>query len=85
VAAQRRGANPSSLHTEGRRARRAIEEVREEIAAVFHVPPAQVHFTGSATEANNLASPARCGRSSGCSGPCVSSRARSNTTRCACA
>lgn len=47
--------NPSSLHAEGRAARWAIEETRERLAALWGTRPAQVHFTGSATEANNLA------------------------------
>jgi cysteine desulfurase len=49
------GANPSSLHAEGREARRAIEDVRDRMAGHFAVPPGQIHFTGSATEALNLA------------------------------
>lgn len=47
--------NPSSLHAEGRAARRAVEDVRDWFAEHFRVPRGQVHFTGSATEANNLA------------------------------
>jgi cysteine desulfurase len=48
-------ANPSSLHAEGRAARSAVEQVREQLAEIAGVPPRQVHFTGSASEANNLA------------------------------
>lgn len=47
--------NPSSLHTEGRRARALIEEARERVAAACGVPPGQVTFTASGTEALNQA------------------------------
>ncbi len=47
--------NPSSLHASGRRARRAVEEARERVAAVVGARPKQVVFTSGATEADNLA------------------------------
>jgi cysteine desulfurase len=47
--------NPSSLHAAGRRARRVVEESREEIAAVFGARPSEIIFTSGGTEANNLA------------------------------
>jgi cysteine desulfurase len=47
--------NPSSLHAAGRRARRVVEESREEIAEVFGARPSEVIFTSGGTEANNLA------------------------------
>jgi cysteine desulfurase len=47
--------NPSSLHREGRRARRGIEESRERVSGVLGVRPRQVTFTSGATEADNLA------------------------------
>jgi cysteine desulfurase len=47
--------NPSSLHTEGRRARRVVEESREQIAEVFGARPSEVVFTSGGTEADNLA------------------------------
>lgn len=47
--------NPSSLHAPGRRARRAVEESREIIAEAFGARPSEVVFTGSGTEADNLA------------------------------
>ncbi len=47
--------NPSSLHSEGRRARRALEDARETLAEALKCPSKQVIFTGSATEANNAA------------------------------
>lgn len=47
--------NPSSVHAFGRTARRAVDEARAAVAALVGVKPAQVLFTGSGTEANNLA------------------------------
>lgn len=47
--------NPSSVHAFGRRARRAVEDARAAVAALVGVKPAQVLFTGSGTEANNMA------------------------------
>jgi cysteine desulfurase len=48
--------NPSSLHSYGREARRNVEEARERIALLAECEPSEVIFTGSGTEANNLAS-----------------------------
>jgi cysteine desulfurase len=47
--------NASSLHTSGRRARRAVEESRESLAAALGAQPSDVVFTGGGTESNNLA------------------------------
>jgi cysteine desulfurase len=47
--------NPSSLHNDGRRARRVVEESREQIAEVFGARPSEVIFTSGGTEADNLA------------------------------
>lgn len=47
--------NPSSSHQFGRQARRALEDAREEIAALLNSHPDEVVFTSGATEANNLA------------------------------
>src|SRR5437588_11218497 len=47
--------NPSSLHNAGRRARRVVEESREQIAEVFDARPSEVVFTSGGTEADNLA------------------------------
>lgn len=48
-------ANPSSVHTPGQRARIAIEEARRECAALVGARPAEIVFTGSGTESDNLA------------------------------
>lgn len=47
--------NASSLHTSGRRARRAVEESRERIAAALGARPSEVVFTAGGTESDNLA------------------------------
>lgn len=47
--------NPASVHAAGRRARRAVEESREQLAAAVAVRPRQVVFTSGATEALHLA------------------------------
>ncbi|GAB4001893.1 cysteine desulfurase family protein [Glycomyces albus] len=47
--------NASSLHASGRAARRTVEEGRERIAAALGAGPSEVVFTGSGTEADNLA------------------------------
>src|SRR5579872_5159381 len=47
--------NPASSHAFGRRARRALEEARDQTAALLDAHPDEVIFTSGATEANNLA------------------------------
>ncbi|HEY6065103.1 MAG TPA: aminotransferase class V-fold PLP-dependent enzyme, partial [Thermoanaerobaculia bacterium] len=47
--------NPSSVHSAGRRARRAIEEAREEVARLVGATAEEVFFTSGGTEANALA------------------------------
>ena len=47
--------NPSSLHHLGRRARRVVEESREQIAEAYGARPSEVVFTSGGTEADNLA------------------------------
>ncbi|MFD5558562.1 cysteine desulfurase family protein [Streptomyces sp. NPDC127068] len=47
--------NASSLHAAGRRARRAVEEARETLAASLGARPSEVVFTSGGTEADNLA------------------------------
>ena len=47
--------NASSLHTSGRRARRMVEEAREDIADALGARPSEVIFTTGGTESDNLA------------------------------
>jgi len=47
--------NPSSVHAEGRAARRLIDEARRRVAALVGADPADVVFTSGGTEANAMA------------------------------
>ena len=47
--------NPSSSHIYGQRAMQAVAEARGQVAALLGALPEEIVFTGSATEANNLA------------------------------
>jgi len=47
--------NASSPHHQGRQARKAIEQAREELAALIGAQPSEIIFTGSASESNNQA------------------------------
>lgn len=62
------GANPSSIHAKGVEARNAVEGARRRVAALLNCTARRVVFTGSGSEADNLAikgaalSPAARGR-----------------------
>lgn len=62
--------NPSSVHAEGRRARRAVEEAREEVGRLVGASAGEVFFTSGGTEANAMAIH---GATSGRRGPVVRS------------
>ena len=47
--------NPSSLHSAGRTARKAIEKAREQASKCLDCKPEQIFFCSSATEADNWA------------------------------
>ncbi len=47
--------NPSSIHSFGREARRALEAARAQVAAAINAKPAEIYFTGCGTEADNWA------------------------------
>ncbi len=49
------GANPSGLYQEGRLAKKALEESRQRVAGFVGAKPAEIYFTASTTESNNLA------------------------------
>lgn len=55
LAALEAGGNPSSVHAEGRAARRTVEEARAKVAALVGAKPAEVVFTSGGSEANALA------------------------------
>jgi len=48
-------ANPSSLHSLGRKNRDAIEKARKEVASLINAKPTEIIFTASGSEANNMA------------------------------
>ncbi len=47
--------NPSSIHSHGRKSRILIENARKTIAGYLNASIGEIYFTGSATEANNMA------------------------------
>jgi cysteine desulfurase len=47
--------NPSSIHRSGQRARRALEQAREQVAALIGASSRSIIFTSGGTESNNLA------------------------------
>lgn len=47
--------NPSSIHAAGRRARAAIDDSRDRLAAILGAKPHEIIFTGGGTESCNLA------------------------------
>ena len=47
--------NPSSIHTRGMAAKRALENSREQVAALINASPKEIYFTSCGTESNNLA------------------------------
>lgn len=47
--------NPSSFHTDGFEALKAMNKARKQVADLINAEPGEIIFTSSATEANNLA------------------------------
>lgn len=47
--------NPSSVHAEGREARRLLEDARAQLAEILNVDPERIVFTSGGTEANATA------------------------------
>jgi cysteine desulfurase len=47
--------NPSSVHAFGQAAKKGLEEAREAVARLIGAQPEEIVFTGSGTEASNLA------------------------------
>ena len=47
--------NPSSIHTEGRKAKNLIEQSRKLVADQIGCSPGEIIFTSGGTEANNMA------------------------------
>ena len=59
--------NPSSLYSLGQQAKEALEQAREDVAAVIHATPGEITFTSGGSEADNQAilSGAELGKKSG--------------------
>jgi cysteine desulfurase len=47
--------NPSSLHSFGREAKKFVQEARRRVAGLIGAAPEEIYFTGSGTEADNIA------------------------------
>jgi cysteine desulfurase len=47
--------NPSSVHSFGRDARRALDHAREQVASALGAEPREIYFTGCGTESDNWA------------------------------
>ncbi|MBI1658304.1 MAG: cysteine desulfurase [Thaumarchaeota archaeon] len=47
--------NPSSIHRDGRSARRGVEGARRHVASLLNADPSEILFTSGGTEANNTA------------------------------
>lgn len=47
--------NPSSMHSEGQKAKAALDEAREKVANLIHASPSEIYFTSSGSESNNFA------------------------------
>ncbi|UCD36036.1 MAG: cysteine desulfurase [Nitrospiraceae bacterium] len=47
--------NPSSSHAWGQKAKKAVDEAREQVGELIHARPDEIFFTSGGTEANNMA------------------------------
>lgn len=47
--------NPQSFHSAGRKTNAAVEKAREQVAGLLHAETAEIIFTASGSEANNMA------------------------------
>ena len=47
--------NPAAVHRSGQRARRALEQAREQVARLIGAAAREIVFTSGGTESNNLA------------------------------
>lgn len=55
MAAWDEGGNPSAIHHSGREARKRLEQVRAQVAALINAKPEEIYFTSCGTESNNWA------------------------------
>ncbi len=47
--------NPSTIHSEGQKAKKDLENARREVARILHARPEEIIFTSGGTESNNIA------------------------------
>ncbi|MBU4345667.1 MAG: aminotransferase class V-fold PLP-dependent enzyme, partial [Proteobacteria bacterium] len=47
--------NPSSIHSFGQDAKKAVDEARDKVASLINADPSEIVFTSGGTEADNLA------------------------------
>ncbi len=47
--------NPSSIHSTGRDARKAVDAARRQVAAAIHAEPSEIYFTAGGSESDNWA------------------------------
>ena len=47
--------NPSSIHSVGRDAKRAVEAARKQVAAALNAQPQEIYFTAGGSESDNWA------------------------------
>lgn len=52
---QERYGNPSSIHRQGRQARKAVEKARKQVALLINADATEILFTSGGTESNNMA------------------------------
>ena len=63
---QKRLGNPSSIHREGRLARKSVERARARVAELINAHPSEIVFTSGGTESNNMALYGMAGRRPSC-------------------
>ena len=49
------GGNPSSIHSNGREAKRALENARRQVAEILGALPQEIYFTSGGSESDNWA------------------------------
>ena len=55
AAALEEAGNPSSIHQDGQRVKRSLEQARKQVAALINTKPEEIAFTSCGTESNNWA------------------------------
>ena len=71
--------NPSSIHTEGRRAALALIEAREKCARAIGAAPEEIVFTSGGTESDNMAVKSAATWRPGRAAACMSAQLHTNS------